>query len=482
MTKRTVPLVALLLLTPTVLLAQFPPNRPGPTPTIPSGPRVPTPGAGQFSPPDPCQDMMSQPLVTLSLSPAEIYREDSITLTWEVRDRRPQIQWAYPVRIETSGVQPPFPDPAPLRGSHTFTSAAMSGRVTLRTRCGDRSASWDRIPDAILRSLDPARGSVGSRVVLRGEQFGRERGSSRVEIVSGNQTRSMETRQWGEGSIEATVPNMPAGPALIRLVKGGRRPTTGIAFRVVKVIPFDSNLASQAVAGLGLAPGFLHLHNGANASSMTLSGTITGGGPLSVSFTVPDFSQRVPVGARIVQAVALPVGVAETVRFRVTNVNSNSLSGSVEDGRLVFTATFEGQGRELKGDLRFCWGPPPICVDPRWEDGMVPDLQIRNMRVTLRLTPAVAGGALSFPSAEDSFDGDVQLGSDLENWLIPPLQTYAGVLKSAIRAAVHSSLNTARVRGAIATIAMARIRAVDPSFQQILSVTPSGAAIVVEYE
>ena len=482
MTKRTVPLVALLLLAPTVLVGQFPPGRPAPTPTIPSGPKVPPmPGVPQPSMPDPCQDFMNQPVLSLSLSPAEIYREDSITATWEVRDRRPEVQWAYPVHIETFGAQPSFADPAPRSGTHTYTTPSVSGRVTLRTRCGERSVSWERIPDAFLETVEPIRGAVGSTVRLSGSQFGDRQGQSRVEIISGGDTRTMAVTSWGNVRIDATVPNgVPTGQATIRVVKGGRRATLARNFRVVRSLAINNALVTLAFDSLGLAPGFLHLTDGANASSLTLSAGL--GGPSTLTFTIPDWEVNVPNGEKIAQTILLPLtGFPERVKYYAHDLNTNGASASLSGGQFVLGVTFESAGSEIKGKVRWCdLGAFGACASSSWRDSLAPDVQVDNARVTMRLTPGMAAGALTFPSGQVSFDADVQIGSDFANWVIPGLRGYAADLKNAIADRVTTRLNTAAVRNAIAAAVMGRLR--NLGVQTIIAVTPAGNQITVEYE
>jgi len=475
MTKRTVPFLALLLLATTALVGQVP--RPTPTVAIPLGPRTPNlGGVPQPSIPDPCQDFMNQPVLSLSLTPAEIYREDSITATWEVRDRRPEIQWAYPVHIETFGAQPSFADPAPRSGTHTYTTPSVSGRVTLRTRCGERSVSWERIPDAFLETVEPIRGAVGSTVRLSGSQFGDRQGQSRVEIISGGDTRTMTVTSWGNVRIDATVPNgVPTGQATIRVVKGGRRPTLARNFRVVRTLAVNNALVSLAFDSLGLAPGFLHLTDGANASSLTLSAGL--GGPSTLTFTIPDWEQNVPDGEKIAYSIVVPLtGYPEKVKYYVHDFNANGASASVSGGQLVLGVTFESAGSEIKGKIRWCY-PLAGCA---WVDHLAPDVQIDNARVTMRLTPGVSAGALTFPSGQVSFDADVQIGNDFANWIIPGLRGYAADLKTAVADRVTTRLNTAAVRNAIAAAVMGRLR--NLGVQNIVAVTPAGNQITVEYE
>ena len=481
MTNRALPLVALLLLAPAILIAQFPPERPGPTPAIPTGPREPRPpGPGQFPLPDPCQDFSNQPVVTLSLTPAEIYQGDSITATWEVRDRRPGIQWGYPVHIETPAPpQPRFPDPAPRVGSHTFTTPTVSGRVTLRTRCGEHSVDWVRIHDAVLRILQPETGSGGSTVRIRGSWFGERQGSSRVEIIAGGQTRTMAVTSWGDALIEATVPNgMPTGQATIRVVKGGRRETGTIIFRVNRRVTIDTALARLAADVAGLSATQILLTDGPNASRVTL-----GGGLSAFAFTVPRFQKDVPASANILEAALVPVPglpIPLKVRFRANDIRSNNVDVSVANGQIVVSVGFESRGTEIIGEARTCFFALLGCVDPEWRDGHCPDIQVNNARVTFRLTPGVSGGALTFPSATDSFEASIQIGSNFANWLLPSLRDWADQVKREIGGGIHNALNTAAVRNAAATAVMAQLR--NLGVREIVGVTPSGNQIVVEYE
>jgi hypothetical protein len=472
---------AFLPLLSSALVAQQP-GPPRPVPTIPTGPSAPMPPApGQFTPPDPCQDFSNQPVMTLSLSPAEIYREDAITATWDVRDRRPQVQWAYPVHIETFGAQPPFRDPTPLRGSHTFTTPSVSGRVTLQTRCGEKHVDWVRIPDAFLEAVSPERGAVGSTVTLRGSQFGGQRGHSVVEIISGGQTRNMTPTSWGNTQIDATVPNgTPTGQATIRVVKGGRRPTLGRNFRVVRTVAVNNALVSLAFGSLGLSPSFLHLTDGANASTLTLPAGL--GGPATLTFTIPDWEANVPKGEKIAQTLLLPgTGFPERIRYYVHDFNTNGAAASVSGGQLVIAVTFESGGAEIKGKVRWCdVGAFGACASASWRDSLAPDIQIDNARVTMRLTPGMSAGALTFPSGQVSFDASVQIGSDFANWIVPGLRGYAGQLKTAVGNGVSARLNTAGVRNAIAAAVMGRLSAL--GVQNIISVTPAGNQINVEYE
>ncbi|MFZ5787290.1 MAG: hypothetical protein ACOY3Y_12680 [Acidobacteriota bacterium] len=469
-------LIALFVFCPTLLLGQARPTPPRPVPTLPHAPPMPG-GQGQQVPlPDPCRDLMSQPHVTFTLSPAEIYGEDRITVSWEVRDRNPQLQWGHPVHVETSDARPSFPDPAGRRGSHTFSTPAARGRVTLRTWCAEKHLDWQRIPDATLDSVDPERGAVGSTVRLRGTNFGQQRGAGRAELVSADRVREMAVASWGNTRIDATVPNgAPSGQATIRVVKGGRRETAGQAFRVVRSIAVNTAMARLAADAAGLSAAEILVTHGDNASHVNLGGDLP-----DLPFTVPAAKFKVPEEATIT-AVALAPGmpIPLEVKFSVNDIRSRAPEISVSNGQLVLSMGFEEEGREIIGEARVCVSAVVGCLDRYWADDACPDVEISGARVTLRLTPGVADGRLTFPSATDSFEANIRVRG-FSGWLEPLVSNWTADAERRIGREVHAALNTARVRDAVAAGVMAALQ--QAGEQRIVSVTPAGNQIVVEYE
>ncbi|MEO8055028.1 MAG: hypothetical protein ABI768_07735 [Acidobacteriota bacterium] len=468
--------------------AQFP-LTPRPTPILPAGQREPLPPGPGGAPPnvDPCQVFNNQPVVSLSLSPAEIYREDSITATWEVRDRRPGVQWGFPVQLVSSfGASPHFPDPVGRSGSHTFTTPSVQGRITLKTRCGEKHADFERISDGFLDAVEPARGAPRSNVTLRGSLFGERAGQTRVELIAGGQTRTMAIALWGGNTrIDAVVPDdAPPGPATIRVVKGGRRPTLARPFRVVKSLTVNNAVAGLALASLGIPAGFVHLDAGQGASSVALPGGLAAALGIPATFTLVAFEVNVPQGEKILQTVVAPMtGFPEKVYYDVQDVNSNGLSASVAGGQFVLALTFESAGPEIRGRVRYCdAGVFGACLSHSWKDSLAPDIQIDNVRVTLRLTPGVANGALTFPSGLGAIEADVQIGSDFANWIVPHLRTFTNNLKQGVVDVVTRRLNAQATRDALAAALTGRLQALDPTLHSVVAVTPNGNSILVEYE
>lgn len=470
-------LIALVVFCPSLLLGQARPTPPRPAPTPPTGQRMPVaPGQQGVNLPDPCRDLMSQPHVTFTLSPTEIWAGDRITVTWEVRDRNPQLQWGHPVHVETSNAQPSFPDPAGRRGSHTFSTQAAGGRVTLRTWCAEKHLNWERIPDATLDAVEPERGAVGSTVRLRGSNFGQQRGASRVELVAADRVREMAVTSWGNTRIEATVPNgTPTGPATIRVVKGGRRETAGQAFRVVRSIAVNTAMARLAADAAGLSAAEVLVTNGDNASHVNLGGNLP-----DLPFTVPPAKFKVPEGATVA-AIALAPGmpIPLEAKFTVHDVRSRGADISVANGQLVLSMAFEEEGREIVGEARVCVPAVAGCLDRFWSDDACPDVEVSGARVTLRLTPGLSGGALTFPSATDSFEADIRVRG-FSGWLEPLVSNWTADAERRIGREVHAALNTAQVRNAVAGGVMGALQ--QAGVQRIVSVTPAGNQIIVEYE
>jgi hypothetical protein len=445
---------------------------------------MPNPGSGQGA--APCDLIAAQPSITLTLEPAgPVFPGDQVTLRWQVRHRvfQPNQTWTAHVNLQSSApTNPALPrNPVGNTGSHVFSAGAAGSRqtITLSTLCGTESVRQHVETAPVLRSITPVRGTPGTVVFLNGEEFGDRQGESRVLLASGGSDRTMSIRRWSPGVVEAIVPEQAAtGDATIRLSKARRIDSARRDFHVGRRIVVDTAMARLAADAAGLTATQIVLTDGENASRVTLGGDLP-----ALSFTTPRFQREVPAAALIAQAIVLPIGlILEQVRFRVHDLRSNDVDVSVAGGQFVLAIGFESGGPEIVGQAYSCYGPAPgpLCTDHRWRDEYCPDVQIDRARVTLRLTPGAAGGALTFPSADDAFTADVQIGGDFENWLLPPLRTWANGLERDIGSRIHAALNTPGVRNAAATAIMARLRGL--GVERIVSVTPNGNQITVEYE
>ena len=163
--------LVLIFASPTPSAAQF-----GAKPTPPLKPQP-----GQFRPGE-CPDL-DRPLISFSLDPERPCPGDTVTLRWQVRDRRRDVAWAHPVTITSPpGLPVDIPDPAGNKGSESFTAVAgvlrAGGEFTLTTRCGERTLPWEvLVPPLVdeVRTLDGERiteARQGTLVQLVGRGFG----------------------------------------------------------------------------------------------------------------------------------------------------------------------------------------------------------------------------------------------------------------------------------------------------------------------
>lgn len=457
-----------------------------PTP-IPSRP-LPGPGAQAPLPLDPCLNAVNL-FRTLTLEPSTIYPGDQVTLRWDARDPR-GFAWDGSVRFRSSfPISPALPDPATKSGSHTFRApeTPVFGTITMETVQGlcrkTKTVQYERVHTPSITSVTPARGPSGTDVRIQGSDFG-PRQESQVRLAVGGQTLNPTPSQWGNTSIHFAVPNgMPLGNGIVRVVRGGRLESNGVAFRVTGIVTIDTALALAATANMGLGQTGVNLHHGANASHVLLGAGLAGGAAADFPFTLPEFEVDVPQGEKIAQTILLPgTGFPERVQYRVNRFNSSGGIGvSVANGQLVLSMGFESAGSEIQGRLRYCdAGAFGKCLSHSWRDNLVPDIQIDGARVTLRLTPGVSGGALAFPSAADSFDANVRIGSEFANWIAPRLNQFAEQLKTGIGNAVHNGLNPPAIRRALAGAFMSVLR--DRGVDRVLSVSTSGGNIVIEFD
>lgn len=215
--------VAALLTLPGLLRAQGP----TPVPFVPPG--RPVPGAGpRAAPPDPCADLRSRPFITLTLEPAEIFPDDRVTLSWDVRDTRPGIAWSQPVHVHrTFRVGDVIPDPAPSRGSVSWIAprSILNGTFTVSTPCGQKSVTYALEQTPRIDRVTPERATLGQSVTIHGDHFGVRhvpKPPSEARFTIGHGTFNLDVKSWTNQRIEATLPRVPAGEGTLRVSKAGR--------------------------------------------------------------------------------------------------------------------------------------------------------------------------------------------------------------------------------------------------------------------
>jgi hypothetical protein len=100
-----------------------------------------------------------------------------------------------------------------------------------------------------IESLEPIAFSPGESIVLTGENFGKQRGKSYIE-VDGSALSSSAYKQWSKNQIEVSIP-FSVDSGLIRIIKGLRKsnPRVIIASRKVPSLPasLENSVASPLI-------------------------------------------------------------------------------------------------------------------------------------------------------------------------------------------------------------------------------------------
>lgn len=469
------------------------------------------------------ENQNDQPSITLTLEPAEIYEGDRVTLRWEVRNRLNgsaliDRAWGYPVYIRSSFVvAPPIPHPAPNPGSYTFTagSSTRHGTFTLRTgsvlfpiqKTVDYTAILKPHISVIIAGLNQTVAPHDS-VTLHGSNFGDRRQNDQVNLVLNGQTLVMPVESWTDDTIVVRVPDdAEVGRGTVRVSKGpSRLRLEGINadLNAYRELPFAQDLPSsndgnqvrvvrdtgtlvsnsmplkvvgrtiwddgrvQAVALLlDLASTQIHLDAGQNESYVNFSDPMIALGASNETFTVPPFSTDVSV-------TTLFGSILMTVIYQVNNIDSNDVSISISDGQVILSLSFEGNGSEIIGRAESLFGSI---------DDLIPDVQLDNAQITVRLTPGSSSGKFVFWSATATFDADIRIGNDLAEAIIPEnvLRRAAGQIRSEINERVNDAVNTSEFREAFGDAFMDMLQELD-GVSRVLEVTAFGDHITVIYE
>lgn len=175
-------------------------------------------------------------------------------------------------------------------------------------------------------------------------------------------------------------------------------------------------------------------HHQANASSLSWGGSTT-------TFNIPEKQYDLDCGT------ACPD--AGQARLYVNDVNLNSVDVGW-DSAFVLNAGFEDSGREVKGFQSY---------DSYWDyldfvtDDTVPDFQISNANLRLRLMPVADGaGRLTYSLVNSDFTGSIQatggcdiFGIDICEFAIG----YRSTLESAVESNVNSVLGSSSAKAAV---------------------------------
>lgn len=196
-------------------------------------------------PPGKCPDR-DRPLINFSLDPERPCPGDTVTLRWQVRDRRQGVAWAHPVTITSPpGLPVDLPDPAGNKGSESFTAVAgvlrAGGEFTLATLCGKRTLAWEVLVPPLIDEVQTLAGEritearQGTLVQLVGRGFGDPADDARPRV---------DFLREGERTVRLTRINFSNTELTVRLpIQADMEPGRG-AFEVTagcrsNAMPFE---------------------------------------------------------------------------------------------------------------------------------------------------------------------------------------------------------------------------------------------------
>ena len=432
------------------------------------------------------------PTISLGLSaPSDgIYRNDEVTLHWDVRyrDGRPWNQETVfstvPPLMRSNIGSNEIPERTRLAaGSQAFRAHWRErGTIRLETRCGGslyaREIVYAPVESPHLDSLSVNRAGERERVTIRGRSLGN---AGTAEIVSGGVRVPMRVQSWTNTSIEVSVPDdAPVGAGYINVYKGrGSLQSNSVRFNVIRVLAIDRHLLQFVSDLLGLSRTQVHLDEG--GSFIRFTAEMKRRGATDSTFSVPRLDIRPSDVGAAVERLLSPITV-EKIRYSINDINLSSIALSVSGGQLVISISFEGDGSEVKGKALTSIGPFGV-IDAGWDDSLAPDIEANDIAITLKLTPIANGGDLQFSSATASLAGSFRINNRLINTVAREFGDYENRIKSAANNAMVSASGS--FSAVLSNEIMAELRR-NPSLavHRILSITPSAAgnSLRVEYE
>ncbi len=140
------------------------------------------------------------------------------------------------------------------------------------------------------------------------------------------------------------------------------------------------------------------------------------------------------------------LGFAGQIIYRIRDINLSTIKVVADERAFTLIASFESEGVELKGS------------HSRLGDAAVPDIELNNMQLRIKLIPvATAGGSISYESPEVSFSADVDntfvprfrlLGKTID--IMDTLTNYRNQLCRSVQAQIQHALNESSRKEALA--------------------------------
>ncbi len=152
---------------------------------------------------------------------------------------------------------------------------------------------------------------------------------------------------------------------------------------------------------------------------------------------------------------------------------------SVRDGKLQITLQFDGRdSREIKIGRVGQTG----SREGKWKDDAVPDVNLSAFTVTIKVTPELSGGQLTYSNVDVSVSGLTANFPGGWSWLNAGFQDYATrTVRNTLDSALTNVLNSGSIKTAIVNGINSGMSAAGINITRIVDVDPSGSTITVEY-
>ena len=277
-------------------------------------------------------------------------------------------------------------------------SGATTGNVVVSAD-GHSSNGFNFVvlPDALITSLNPSSGAVGTQVTITGANFGATQGTSTVTF---NGVAATAT-SWSATSITVTVPSGAATGSVV--VNVGGDPSNGVMYTVTTAAPTIAGL--NPASGLPGTPVVITGTNfGATQGTSTVkfngvAATATSWSATSITVTVPSGATTgsvvVNVGGQNSNGASFTVSGAVLSSIAVTPANVSIAPGSTQQ----FTATgkySDGSTQNLTNKVT--WSSSALAVATISNYGLASSVGTGSTTIQAGLNSITGSTTLTVPS------------------------------------------------------------------------------------
>jgi hypothetical protein len=215
----------------------------------------------------------------------------------------------------------------------------------------------------------------------------------------------------------------------------------------------------------------------------TVSGSIAG---QSLAGSIQEYRHNLTDGEKnALSALFYGAYSISTIKGYAKDIRTGQWTERIDGGKFKFNITFLNAGnRIILEGMQVVTVPGlgllDVWKDVGWSDGLVPDIMIDNMVVSISMTPVIdAQGRLSYADPEASVRADVSL--NIPDWvdsIVNSLLGYKDTLLNSIKNKLMEGLNSDAVKNAVAGQISRRLNLIG---MRIVAIRPSGSQVEIDY-